>query len=415
MQRDISIQPIVDVPGRGDVNAFKISFVADSPTLARDVTGTLTALLIGENLKTREEHSTNTTKFLQNQVEAKKSAMDRQEQLLRDFKMRHIGELPEQQQGNLGILNALQTQLQNATAALARSQQQRVYLESLLNMSKRQLPSGPSAVARPATPLEAAEAELRRLQSARVALLGRYTTEHPDVLAMDRDISKAQDTVNRLKATPLASQTEAPADGASPSRETAEDASIVQIRSQLEANRVEMENIAKDEARLTASIAEYQGRLNQTPIREQELSGITRDTDLLRQEYAELQKKAGDSQLATDLEKSQSGQQFRLVDAPSLPTTPSSPKRMKMSAAGTAFGLFLGLALAFLIDMRDTSFHSEEALLQNVTPPFLVSIPLLLTPSERRAQGWRTVIEGVAGCLFVLLVAVSDFYLLHRR
>ena len=47
--------------------------------------------------------------------------------------------------------------------------------------------------------------------------------------------------------------------------------------------------------------------------------------NLLKQNYADLLGKKQQSQLATSLEKQQEGQQFRLVDSPSLPTVPSSP------------------------------------------------------------------------------------------
>ena len=47
-----------------------------------------------------------------------------------------------------------------------------------------------------------------------------------------------------------------------------------QIKSQLEANRVEMENLSNDEKQLKASLSQYQNRLNLTPVREQQLTGI---------------------------------------------------------------------------------------------------------------------------------------------
>ena len=73
-----------------------------------------------------------------------------------------------------------------------------------------------------------------------------------------------------------------------------------------------------------------------------------------------MQKKEQESQLATNLEKQQGGQQFRLIDAASLPILPSSPKRLKISLFGLAGGIVLGLALALFREMSDTSFHSEK-------------------------------------------------------
>ena len=61
------------------------------------------------------------------------TAKTTQEEKVRDFKAQYLGELPEQQQGNLAIFNGAQLQLQNLENSLDRSQQQRVYIESLIS------------------------------------------------------------------------------------------------------------------------------------------------------------------------------------------------------------------------------------------------------------------------------------------
>src|SRR6476661_4369682 len=131
-RRDISIEPLKN---RG--NAFKISFVAGSAKLAQQVTSRLTTLFIQQNLKTRADQAATTTSFLQEQLEVAKNKLQAQEERLRDFKLRYLGELPEQQQGNLGVLAALQSQYDNVLASRSQAQQQRLYLESLLGEHRR--------------------------------------------------------------------------------------------------------------------------------------------------------------------------------------------------------------------------------------------------------------------------------------
>jgi succinoglycan biosynthesis transport protein ExoP len=411
MRKNIDIRPVNDVPERKDFNAFKISFTAGSPVLAQAVTGRLTTLFIKENLKTREDQATNTTNFLEAQLETVRSKLNEQEQRLREFKMQHLGELPEQQQGNLAILSGLQTQLQNTMSGLSRAQQQRVYLESLLSgyrsLAARgsSLPGGNGA--HTATPLENAEKELERLQSQRDLLLGRYTPEHPDVVEVESEIQKQQATISHLKSLPAAKLDTA---SAGPSATGEDDASIAQVKSQLEANRLDIQNLSTDEKRLKASVADYQNRLNSTPVREQELAEVNRNYDLLKQNYADLLNKEQQSQLATSLEKQQEGQQFRLVDPPSLPTLPSSPKRMKFSLMGTAAGLFLGLALAVFLDLTDSSFHTEKDLAKSFALPLILCVPLIRTPREERTLAMRRVGEWVVGCVLVAAVFAAEFY-----
>ena len=429
MMKNIDIVPLASSSPQKDFDAFKIFFTTENALLAQQVTSTLTSLFISENLRTREEQASNTTRFLREQLDAKKRKLDEQEQRLRDFKIQHIGELPEQQQGNLGILGGYQSQLQNTMSALNRAQQQQVYLQSLLDAYRRQpsastvlapMPGNPNAT-RLLTPVEVAQNELARLESQKTALLAKsYTSHHPDMMRIQREIARVEDTLKHLKAAAPVHKDDTPAMAGqrSPvtvaSSDSAEEVAAAQIRSQLEANRFEIENLLKDEKQLKSLIVQYENRLNRTPYAEQQQAGIIRDTEALRQEYADLQKKEQESQLATNLEKQQGGQQFRLIDPASLPTVPSSPKRLKMSSMAAALGILLGVGLAFLMEMRDTSFHTEKELTQHLAAPLVVGLPVLSTAGENRHRKWITTLEWVAGSSLVLAVSIAEFYVYKR-
>ena len=430
--RDIDIVPI-----KGDTNqkldAFQISFTTESPVVAQKVTTTLTHLFINEYLRNGEEHATSTTSFLHEQVMQKAQELRAQEERLRDFKLQYSGELPEQQQGNLGILTGLQGQLQNTMANLNRAQQQRAFLqaqiEAMSNRSTVRTTTGPRVIVPGSlapiqmTALEAAETELARLQTERSALLGKgFGPQHPDVVANKAEMEDAENAVKRLRAAQAAalerSRASAAAGTSAAEAEAAaenDDPALVQLKSSLEANRLEIENLTNEETRLKTSIAQYENRINVTPVREQQQAGMVRTTEALRLEYADLLKKEQESQLATNLEKEQGGQQFRLVDSASLPVVPSSPKRFKLSLGGAGLGLFLGLGLAAFMQMRDTSFHTQGEVTKLLMPPFVVSIPPLLTPAEERRQRWQRVLEWSAGVAMFLVVSVADFYVIMRR
>jgi uncharacterized protein involved in exopolysaccharide biosynthesis len=268
--------------------------------------------------------------------------------------------------------------------------------------------------------VETAQNELARLEDSRAMLLSKYTPDHPDVQKIRREIVRAEETLQRLKiaaptrdrvaASPNANVTSTRV----PDRDSGDDVAIAQFKSQLEANRVEIDNLLKDENHLKVLIAQYENRLNQIPIREQQQGGIVRETEALRQEYAELQKKEQESQLATNLEKQQGGQQFRLIDPASFPVVPSSPKRFRISLFGIAGGLALGLALALLLELKDTSFHTDQELTKAFNPPFVVAVPLLSTPSEDRRSLWIGIGRWIAGSALTLMVLVVELYVYKR-
>ena len=101
---------------------------------------------------------------------------------------------------------------------------------------------------------------------------------------------------------------------------------MMQLQSQRKANQLEIANYQKQVKDITAKIAEYQARLNLTPEVEQELADVSRGYEETMSNYNSLLQKQMQSQLATSLEQRQQGEQFRILDPPSLPLRPSSPR-----------------------------------------------------------------------------------------
>lgn len=380
MRKSISIEPVDLYAGRSDFSAFKVSFTAGNPELAQQVTNKLTTLFIEEHMKAREGQAATTTKFLTEQLEVAKQKLDEQEQRLRDFKMNNLGQLPEQEQANLGTLTDLRIQLQTTMANSTRVQQQRISLESLLSGS------------------------VARLQSERGTLLTRFTARHPEVLKKEQEVAKAESLLNQLKTgQPDVQKAQSPA--------TLDDPVIAQLKGQIEANLAESESLSRDQQRLRGEVARYQNRLQLTPVREQQLGGILRDSDLYRKNYEDLKNSQLRSQLTTNVEESQGARHFRLVDSATLPEQPSKPKRLKMSLGGLAAGLVLGGALALLAHSRDSSFHAEKEARAYFGAPLVVGVPLLLTPTEESARGRRRVLEWAAAATMTLVVCAAEFYI----
>src|SRR3990167_1352128 len=123
MRKDIVVDVVSGLGGRPDLQAFKIAYSGREPTVVAQVTNELASLFIGENLKAREKVAIGTTEFLKEQLDETQKNLEEQEAKLRDFKMKHLGEMPEQQQANLQILGQLQARLQAATDALSRAEQ----------------------------------------------------------------------------------------------------------------------------------------------------------------------------------------------------------------------------------------------------------------------------------------------------
>ena len=416
MRGDITIQSLEpQEPAQKTANAFTISYVGSDPDVVQQVTNRLTSLFINEDLQSQQQLDITTTAFLQSQLDAAQADLEVKEQRLRDFKMANLGELPEQQTDNLQILGGLQAQLQSANAALARANEQQAYLQSLLgqyqNLSVATGSVSPSSVA--PSPLASARAELERLETERTALLGTFSPQYPDVKKVDREISETQALIAQLqKAKPSAPSSDSTPPA--PASVTATDATVAQLNSQLKENQLEITNDIAETKQLQQQIDGYQHRLNLTPVREQQLTDILREYDLAKKNFDDLYAKKTQSALATDLQKDQQGQQFRLIEPPNLPSKPTSPNRLRIALGGLGGGLALGAALALLMEMKDSSLHSEKDLRAQFNFYLMMGTPLLPTAREQRLRSVGSILQWCVGSVLLLAVLAAEYYVYRR-
>jgi len=398
MRKKIEIELVRDAQNR--VSAFNVYYSAHDPAVAQQVTSELTNLFINENLEVRQEQSEGTTKFLENQLETARQTLSEQEEKIRQFKGQHVGELPTQVGSNLQILAGLQAQLQTEEDALNTARQQRVYLETLVNQY-RSFESTPKLAGGTTLGLPAIDAELEKLRAQLADLSSHYTDRHPDVRKLKEQISETEKTRIRIVADLKAKQSAPPdQNAASASSESSDirDASspLVQLEGQVQSNRVEMASRERTVADLKAKVVDYQARLNQEPVREQQLSDLTRGYEQSKANYDDLLKKKNESAMATSMELLQQGERFRIIDPPSLPLKPDFPNRLKFCGFGLGFGLILGLVVAGAFEVMDDRIHDEKEL-QDLLPVDVISeIPAISAEADERREhkrlwlGWAT-------------------------
>jgi polysaccharide chain length determinant protein (PEP-CTERM system associated) len=418
MRNDIKIE-LVETPGRpGEFTAFKMRYSARSPELARTVNSELTTLFIDENVQAQRQLSENTTAFLENQLADARANMAAQEAKVAAFKAKHLGELPSQLESNVQILAGLQNQLQNTQQTLDAAKQQKLYLESLLQQyqsAQASLGTGNSIT----TSTPTLERELLDLHHRLRDLQSRYTDEHPDIIALKDMIAKTE-KLEKQSEDEMASNQKDPkttpaVDGAAMAEvQRGSPTSMMQAQGQLKANQLEILNDQQRERYLESQISAYQARLNLTPETEEELTNISRGYEESRSNYNSLQQKQMQSQLATSLEHQQQGEQFRIVDPPSLPDKPSSPNHLWFSMGGLIAGICLGLGLAAILELTDVRVRQEKDLEGIVPVRVLVGIPRLSTPREDhfRVRGKWT--ELGAAVALVMLIVLGNLYAFYK-
>ena len=148
----------------------------------------ITSMFMQQNGKRREQQATDTTHFLSQQLEDAPAEKTAGRAKLAQFKRQYLGSLPEESQTNLNILTGYSTQLEAATQALNRAQQDKAFNETMLNQQeinwKAQFNGQPNP--------ESQEQQIAALQAQLSDLLARYTPEHPDVVKVKAQLEEAK-------------------------------------------------------------------------------------------------------------------------------------------------------------------------------------------------------------------------------
>ncbi len=316
-------------------------------------------------------------------------------------------------------MSGLQSQLQATQHAVESAEQQKLYLQSLLQQYQSvqdSLVSGDSTVTAP----EALEAELKTLRVQLADAQSKYTDSYPDVVALKDMIAKTEQLKKQIEDEIAAKQQEV-ADSVADASESRPASMrngtlnpMMQIQSQLKANQFETENLKQQERKIQSELSEYQARLNSTPQTEQELADISRGYEESQLNYNSLLQKQNQSQLATSLEQRQQGQQFRIIDPPSLPYKPSAPNRALVSLGGLFLGLAVGAALAALLELTDARVRHEKDLQGLVPARVLVGIPRLSTPEEDARLVRRLWLDRAAVTAVVVFIVLGNAYSLYK-
>ena len=412
MRKNIDIELVRGSDDR--ITAFNVYYTAEDPRTAQDVTNRLTNLFINENLEVRQQESEGNTQFLQNQLQSARQILESQEEKIREFKAQHVGELPSQLNSNLQILSGLQTQLQAATEALNATKQQHVYLETLV--SQYRALRGPSNPDAPKGGIVELDDHIDKLRMELRDLSSTYGEKHPEIRRLKAEIAQAEARRNQLVAelksrdNKPVTATQAP-DAAVEDGGSKDPSSFAQLQSQLKANQIEIKNREQTIANLIARIGEYQGRLNQEPIREQQLADLTRGYDQSKASYDDLLKKKNDSAMATSMELQQQGERFRIIDPPSLPLKPSFPNRLKFCGLGILLGLALGGGCVWTAEIMDDRVYSEMQLRRLLPVSILSELPVIYNRGDERDQmhkdllAWAT--TAAAGAVILVGSAIS--------
>lgn len=356
------VKPMLQV-NNAQLPGFTMQAKARTPVLAQKICNEVTEMFLNSNLHLRQEQAQDTTVFLGKQLEDAKKTLDMQDAKLAAFKTQYMGSLPDNEQANLSILNGLNTQLEAATQALNRAEQDKSFAESMLSQQLAALQSSPSG-----QDPQSLEKELSAERAELAAMQTKYTSDHPDVVRLKASIADL-----RMKITDNAKETETASNESGPP--LVETQGIEQLRAQVHQYDATIRQKTAEQRDLQRQIGVYQSRIQLSPNVEEQYKVLTRDYQSAADFYNDLLKKRTESAMLTNLHQEKNTDHFRVLDPPNLPSSPSFPVRSYFALAGLALGVFIGVGLTLLAEARDTKLRTEKDVEMLLRVPTLVLIP----------------------------------------
>ena len=341
MRENIRIRPGQNVgpPRRGAQNTsiFRIEYVSQDPQAAADVANELAAGFIDSSIRRRNQQARTTTEFMERELSRAEAELRDVKAMITQFQQEHRGEMPRDQETILRKLERLETHRQGLNEQILAEEER---LAELRSQARGVGGEGP-------------ENRLSELKLQLVSMLATHTNEHPNVVALRRQIQQLESELSEVKQIFAASEL------AHEHRVSVAIRSLESLR--LELTEIDVEMIGLDE------------RAAAIPQNAQAFDALTQNSRVLEEKYLEFLRKVQDAKLAEELERSQQGPRVSILDHAGVPNEPiRSGKRFLQ--LGIALTLGLAMLSALLAELIDPTVLDDEHLEYVGAGPVLGSI-----------------------------------------
>jgi succinoglycan biosynthesis transport protein ExoP len=436
MRKHILVAPLSSVSSNRIIPAFAIQFSYENKYLAQSVVADLMSRFIEDNVRNTTNQTVQTTQFIKDEADQAKKELDEVETRLADFQMQNNGRLPDQADGNVRSLMALEAQLTSFNASMSRANSEKLQMESALQILRdqqrdyrKQAAELPVIQATPASVqrnerLAEAEREVNQYEDGLRIERQRHGETHPDVQTLNGRLAIARQKRDDLKKEDEAKKEEAKKEEAA-KRETKvetdiaktnpalwrdladRDGRIKQYGAQIEAKNLEIQELKGEIKRTSEGIKIMEGRLNSAPLGAKTYTDLLRDREMAKLKYVDLNEKLDKAQRSQNMTVRNQGEHLEVLDTASLPTDPTEPKRPIVISIGAAIGLLLGVVIAGAREMKDTSLKNLKDVRAYTQMAVLGSIPLLendFVVKRRRRLAW---LGWTTACLVAVVVMVG--------
>jgi len=427
--------------------AFTISYESKFPEIAQKVTQKLASLYLEEDLRSRKKLASQTTEFLEEEMQGYKAQIILLGKNIGEFEKDHFGELPEYNATNFQNMTKLEYEVDQTELQIRSLQEKRIYLAgqlAVIDPFVSVIRTREETAVDPAGRLKQLRIELIRLKSV-------LSEKHPDIKQLKKEIkelemqvgtsddyqakiyrlkeidkelasvrrklgSKHPDLIKLKKEKRLLSKElgRFPANSSYPAmdEEKPDNPTYTNLKIQIASVDMQIDNLTLEKKIMLEELEGYREKLRNAPVVANEYNELTRDYESAQGKYNEILNKLMEAKIAEGMEEKKRGEQFKIIDPAYLPEKPYKPNRIAIVLLGIvlAFGASTGLAAAK--EFMDHSVKSADELHNLTGVPVFSVISYVESDNEKRTRRLRRgmwVLVTMAGISGVLVV-VSTFF-----
>jgi succinoglycan biosynthesis transport protein ExoP len=351
----------------------------EAASLARDIVQKLIDIFVEENLAGGRGETSDTLRFLDEQLAKRQKELEIAEQKRVKFETENLGMLP-------GI-GSVSQRLEQGRVEINQIDSQLIAAQSALAAINGQIAGTPQSIAGGTTggvnPLAQAQGELASMKARGL------TDQHPDVQAIKNQIAA-------LRAAGAGASTAYgvpnPAYSSLVSMKAERQAAVTALQSRKAALQGEMNAMVAKQIQ-EPGVAAEQAR-------------IARDYEVLKTQYDKLLADREQVRLRGQVETQTDAVRFDLITPPSSPRTPIAPKRPLLLAAVLFAGIAGGIGGAFALGQLSASYPTAAKLESASGLPVIGSISQMLTQAQRdeRKRKLRMYLGSAGALVGVFLV-----------
>lgn len=382
-----------------------ITFDASRAKTAADVVNEYVTRVLADNLAMRTSQAQDTLQFFRQEVDRLQGEMKAQSAKIVAFQNANTDALPGTLDTRLQQQASLEQRLIAIQHDISALQDQKQQLLALFRSTGQV--AGTGALQSPqARMLDQARSDLASAQAI-------YAPNNPKLVML-------QDRVNQLEAA-VKAQGDAAAEttgsgatvGAGGTDAQTAAAASPMLQAQLADIDARVGQLAGQQADVQKALAALKASIDRTPQVAVGLDALNRDYVNIQNQYTSASDRLAKATTGERIEAMSKGQRIAVLDAASVPDTPTKPNRVKVAALGTAAGLALGLGFVLLLELLNTSIRRPIELARGLDITAIVAIPYQRSPDERLRK--QLVVGGLLLIVVVglpaALYAVDTYYL----